>query len=277
MLLGVHCSVAGGLLNAFDEADTLGINTFQIFTKNQRQWKEKVIEPAEGDLFKEKQAHQGVQVTFSHATYLINLASGKPDLLEKSYNAIKGELQRCDALGLAFTVLHPGSAKDLGEEKAIQSIADQINRVFIELPDGTAKIALENTAGQGASIGRSFEQLAAIAERVEQKDRIGFCFDTCHAFAAGYDIRTKTGFEEAMADWDRVIGLEHLICLHLNDSKGDLASHLDRHEHIGYGKLGEEPFRQIMQRFPDVPKVVETPKKDDWDERNLALLRSLAH
>lgn len=277
MLLGVHCSVAGGLLNAFDEADTLGINTFQIFTKNQRQWKEKVIEPAEGDLFKEKQAHQGVQVTFSHATYLINLASGKPDLLEKSYNAIKGELQRCDALGLAFTVLHPGSAKDLGEEKAIQSIADQINRVFIELPDGTAKIALENTAGQGASIGRSFEQLAAIAERVEQKDRIGFCFDTCHAFAAGYDIRTKTGFEEAMADWDRVIGLEHLICLHLNDSKGDLASHLDRHEHIGYGKLGEEPFSQIMQRFPDVPKVVETPKKDDWDERNLALLRSLAH
>ncbi len=277
MLLGVHCSVAGGLINAFDEADALGINTFQIFTKNQRQWKEKVIEPAEGDLFKEKQAHQGVQVTFSHATYLINLASGKPDLLEKSYNAIKGELQRCDALGLAFTVLHPGSAKDLGEEKAIQSIADQINRVFIELPDGTAKIALENTAGQGASIGRSFEQLAAIAERVEEKDRIGFCFDTCHAFAAGYDIRTQAGFEDAMADWDKIIGLEHLICLHLNDSKGDLASHLDRHEHIGYGKLGEEPFRQIMQRFPDVPKVVETPKKDDWDERNLALLRSLAH
>lgn len=276
MLLGVHCSVAGGLINAFEEAESLGINTFQIFTKNQRQWKEKTIVPSEGNLFKKKQNHQGVQVTFSHATYLINLASGKPDLLEKSYQAIKGELQRCDALGLAFTVLHPGSAKDLGEDKAIQSIADQINRAFTELPKGTAKIALENTAGQGASIGRNFEQLAAIAEQVEDKDRIGFCFDTCHAFAAGYDIRTQTGFEETMAGWDREIGLDKLICLHLNDSKGDLGSHLDRHEHIGYGKLGEEPFKQIMQRFPDVPKVVETPKKEDWDERNLALLRSFA-
>lgn len=268
--------MAGGLLHAFEEAETLGINTFQIFTKNQRQWMEKTIDTAEGQLFKKQQAHQGVQVTFSHSSYLINLASGNPELLEKSYQAIQGELERCHTLGLAFAVLHPGSAKDLGVEKAIQSIADQLNRAFAATPDSRVKIALENTAGQGASIGRSFEQLAAIAERVEDKDRLGYCFDTCHAFAAGYDIRTRTGLEDTLAEWDRVIGLEQLICLHLNDSKGDLGSHLDRHEHIGYGQLGEEPFRQLVQRFPGVPKVVETPKKDDWDERNLALLRSFA-
>lgn len=274
MLLGVHCSVAGGVVNAFDEAKTLGIDTFQIFTKNQRQWKEKSIDQAEGHEFQQRQQSEGVAVTFSHSSYLINLASGRPDLLDKSYRAIVGELQRCDALGLSFAVLHPGSAKDLGEEKAIQSIADQLNKAFAATPDGRAKIALENTAGQGASIGRSFEQLQAIAERIEDKSRIGFCFDTCHAYAAGYDIRTKTGFEETMAEWDKIIGLDHLTCLHLNDSKGELGSHLDRHEHIGHGALGEEPFRQIMQRFPNIPKVIETPKKDDWDQRNLQLLRS---
>lgn len=274
MLLGVHCSVAGGLHHAFDEANELGINTFQIFTKNQRQWKEKIILPKEATDFRARQVAQQVQVTFSHSTYLINLASGNPELLAKSYAAIVGELQRCDTLGLAFTVLHPGSAKDLGEAGGIQSIADQLNKAFAATKGSRVKVALENTAGQGASIGRSFEQLAAIAALIEDSDRIGFCFDTCHAFAAGYDIRTKTGFEDTMAHWDKTIGLDRLSCLHLNDSKGALGSHLDRHEHIGYGQLGDEPFRQIMQQFPAVPKVVETPKKDDWDSINLNRLRS---
>lgn len=273
MLLGVHCSVSGGVVNAFSEAGTLGIDTFQIFTKNQRQWKEKQFEKAEADIFRETQKKQNVKITFSHSSYLINLASGRDDLLQKSTKAITGELQRCHDLGLAFTVLHPGSGKDRGEPGAIESIAAQLKQALSATSDSSVKVLLENMAGQGQVIGKNFEQLRQIYDIVGS-NRIGFCYDTCHAFAAGYDIRTKTGFEDCMAEWDKVIGLERLNCLHLNDSKGDLGSNLDRHEHIGHGKIGDVPFREIMQRFPDIPKVIETPKVDDWDATNIKKLRS---
>ena len=275
MLLGVHCSVAGGLLNAFTEAAQLGIDTFQMFTQNQRQWGNKVITDSEGNEFRAAQQASDIAITFSHSSYLINLASGKDDLLEKSTKTLCGEVERCTALGLAFTVLHPGSAKDLGEEGAIISIAQQLNTVIRQTPDSTVRILLENTAGQGASIGRNFQQLQSIYQRIESKNRIGFCIDTCHAFAAGYDIRTAGGFEDMMAEFDGLLGLDKLYCLHLNDSKGDCGSKLDRHDHIGHGKLGLEPFRKAMQQFAHIPKVVETAKVDDWDEKNLELLRSL--
>ncbi len=273
MLIGVHCSVSRGVINAFDEAKKLGIDTFQIFTKNQRQWKEKSFSEEESEAFRNRKKAEGVKLIFSHSSYLINLASGSPELLHKSREAILGEVQRCHALGLSFTVLHPGSARDLGEEKAIESIARSLRQTLDATPDSEVKILLENTAGQGMTIGGEFRHLKEIYERVES-DRIGFCFDTCHAFAAGYDIRTRAGLEDTLAEWDRVVGLDKLHCLHLNDSKGKLGSHLDRHEHIGLGEIGEVPFSILVKRFPEIPKVFETPKKDDWDEKNLAKLRS---
>lgn len=273
MLLGVHCSVSGGIINAFDEAEKLGINTFQIFTKNQRQWREKEIDDEEGQEIKDRQKNQKVKIIFSHSSYLINSAARDESLHEKSLKALTGELQRCDQAGLAFTVLHPGAAKDQDPKKAMEQVAKSLTQVLKNTSDSTVKIALENTAGQGTTLGRSFEELKNIADQVDS-DRIVFCFDTCHAFSSGYDIRSEAGIKETLAKWEEVIGLDRLAAFHLNDSKGELGSHIDRHEHIGHGEIGDAPFEYIMQNFPDIPKVIETPKKDDWDEKNLERLRS---
>lgn len=273
LLLGVHCSVSGGLINAFDEAEKLGIDTFQIFTKNQRQWKERAIAPEEAKAFRQRRKESGILSVFSHCSYLINLATSDPLLLEKSRLALIGELERCTALGLDFCVLHPGSARGRDKKEALRCVADQLHLVLQAVPDSSVKILIENTAGQGALLGSRFEELAEIAEDLAS-ERIGFCFDTCHAFAAGYDIRSHSTLEAVLADWDRIIGLEKLQGLHLNDSRGGLGSHLDRHEHIGHGEIGEEAFAFLMNAFREIPKVIETSKTDDWDRRNLAKLRS---
>lgn len=274
MLLGVHCSISGGLHNAFCEAASLGITTFQIFTKNQRQWKEKVVEPAEASQFRSNFEDSDVKTAFSHASYLINLASNENALWLRSTEALIGEVRRCDLLGLAFIVLHPGSAKGSGEQEGIKRVVKALKDVIHATDDSSVKILLENTAGQGTSIGYKFEHLRQIMDGVDS-ERICVCFDTCHAFAAGYDIRTKSGFEATMESLDRIVGLRRLMAIHLNDSKGDLGSNRDRHEHIGKGKLGIEPFRQIMKRFQHTVKVIETPKEDRMDEVNLRVLREL--
>ena len=274
MLLGVHCSISGGLHNAFCEAASLGITTFQIFTKNQRQWKEKVVAPAEASQFRSDFEDSDVKTAFSHASYLINLASNENALWLRSTEALIGEVRRCDLLGLAFIVLHPGSAKGSGEQEGIKRVVKALKDVIHATDDSSVKILLENTAGQGTSIGYKFEHLRQIMDGVDS-GRICVCFDTCHAFAAGYDIRTKSGFEATMECLDRIVGLRRLMAIHLNDSKGDLGSNRDRHEHIGKGKLGIEPFRQIMKRFQHTVKVIETPKEDRMDEVNLRVLREL--
>jgi deoxyribonuclease-4 len=276
MLLGVHCSIKGGLHNAFHEAESLGIDTFQVFTKNQRQWKEKIIDTEEKSTFLNIYKTSHVKMIFSHASYLINLASNDDTLWECSVRALIGEVQRCHDLVLEFTILHPGSAKELGEQKGIKKIIKALKTTLHATKDSTVKILLENTAGQGTSIGYRFEHLKQIIDGVNSS-RIGICFDTCHAFAAGYDIRTKGGFEGTMEELDNIIGLKNLHSIHMNDSKGELGSKLDRHEHIGNGKLGLEPFRQIMNRFTHIPKVIETPKKDNTDVVNLEILRGLIH
>lgn len=272
-ILGVHCSAAGGVINAFDEAEKLGINAFQVFTKNQRQWKEKVIGDEEGESFRERRKSQGVVSVFSHAMYLINLASKDPMLKERSHAALVGELRRCHVLGLDFTVLHPGSAVDQTREEAIERIAEGLRFALDQTKGSSVKILLENMAGQGSTVGGQFRDLRAISDLVGS-DRIGFCFDTCHAFAAGYDIRTESGIKDAFAEWDETIGMQHITCFHLNDSVGKLGSRLDRHTHIGHGEIGDAPFAYIMRNFPSVTKVIETPKVDDWDEKNLKKLRS---
>jgi len=274
MLLGVHCSIKGGLHNAFYEAESLGIDTFQVFTKNQRQWKEKIIDTEEKSRFLNTYKTSRVKMIFSHASYLINLASNDDTLWERSTKALISEVQRCHDLGLEFTILHPGSAKELDEQKGIKKIIKALKTTLHATKNSTVKILLENTAGQGSCIGYRFEHLKQIIDGVNSS-RVGVCFDTCHAFAAGYDIRSKIGFEATMEELDKIVGLQNLHAIHLNDSKRELGSNLDRHEHIGKGTLGLEPFRQIMNRFTHIPKVIETPKKDTMDTVNLEVLRGL--
>ena len=274
MLLGVHCSISGGLHKAFNEASSLGIDTFQIFTKNQRQWKEKIVGAAEKTIFINSLKNSNIKTAFSHASYLINLAGNDDVLWERSVKALTSEVQRCNELGLKFTILHPGYAKSLSEQEGIKKTIRALKTVIHATKYSKVKILLENTAGQGSSIGYRFEHLRQIMDGVESA-RIGACFDTCHAFAAGYDIRTKSSFEATMEKLDSTVGLKNIHAIHLNDSKGKLSSKLDRHEHIGKGKLGLEPFRQIINRFKHIPKVIETPKEDNMDAVNLKVLRKL--
>ena len=274
MFLGLHCSVSGGLENAFEEAAILGIDAMQIFSRNQRQWNAKPISKEEQLAFVEAAKKSTVKISFSHCSYLINLAAENEEILEKSVKALTQEVERCTQLGLAYCVLHPGAAGSQSFEIAIQKIADGLNTVIKNTKDSKVMILLENTAGQGTSVGGSFENLKQIHDLVPG-DRVGYCFDTCHAFAAGYDIRTESGVKETFEKFDEVLGLKNIKVFHLNDSKGDLGTHLDRHENIGKGKLGLIPFKYIMNNFKSTPKVIETPKEDDWDKINIELLRSM--
>jgi deoxyribonuclease IV len=274
MLLGVHVSISGGYDNAFTEAEKLGIDTFQIFTKNQRQWREKKISKKEAETFRKNMEQFGIKVAFAHTTYLINIASSDDKIREQSVISLLAEVQRCHELGLAFCVLHPGSFKNTTFEQGMQNVIDGLLSVLENSKDSQVKILLENTAGQGSSLGGKFEHIAEMIKAVGS-ERIGLCFDTCHAFAAGYDIRTEDGFNLAMERVEETIGLKNLHAFHMNDSKGDLGTHLDRHENIGKGKLGIEPFRQIINKFPHIPKVLETPKEGDMDAINLDVLRGL--
>lgn len=275
MMLGVHCSVSGGLENAFDEAQALGTDVMQIFTRNQRQWNAKPVTQDEENAFAAAWKKSTIKVIFSHCSYLINLAAESDETREKSISALTQEVERCTQLGLSFCVLHPGAAGSQTEDVAIARIADGLKQVLAKTSESEVMVLLENTAGQGSSVGGPFENLRQIKDLVGS-DRIGYCFDTCHAYAAGFDIRTEDGCMTTFAAFDKILGIENLKAFHLNDSKGELGSHLDRHEHIGKGKLGIAPFQYIIRNFPTVPKVIETPKEDDWDTVNLEVLRSLA-
>jgi deoxyribonuclease-4 len=274
MLLGVHCSVSGGLLNAFAEADKLGIDTFQIFTQNQRQWFNRTPGPEVLQKFDKAWDRNKIKIIFSHCSYLINLASLNEDLRKKSINALKDEVSRCTDLGLSYCVLHPGSFKDQTLESGIQLVVDALLKVLEQTENSGVKILLENTAGQGSAIGFQFEHLKDIMDGVRSA-RLGVCFDTCHAFSAGYDLRDESCFSQTFDEFDKIVGLENLYAIHLNDTKTDFGSRRDRHDNIGEGKLGLECFRLVLKEFPHIPKVLETPKEDNWDERNLATLRGL--
>ena len=218
MLLGVHCSVSGGLEKAFEEAKQLHIDTFQIFTRNQRQWKSKPISDKEGQVFKSAFESSKVNTAFSHASYLINLASDDNELLLKSIDAMVAELERCHALGLAYAVVHPGAAKNLDQNVALEKVATTINTIIEATPGNNVKILIENTAGQGTTLGYDFEHIAKIIDNVKS-ERLAACFDTCHGYAAGYDISNQKGFEDTFTKWDKTIGLSKLKAIHLNDSK----------------------------------------------------------
>jgi len=222
--------------------------------------------------------HAGsVKFAFSHAMYLINLAAPKAEIFRKSIDAMAGEVERAEELGLPFVVVHPGSPKEKGRDWGIFRVAEAISRVFEKTANLKAGIALETTAGQGHQLGRTFEELAAIMDIVKAGNRLGVCFDTCHAYASGYDIKTKDGYEKTWREFDEIIGMKKLVAIHLNDSKGDLGSRIDRHEHVGRGKIGLDGFKNIMndRRLISVPMVLETPKEDDTFKNDSNNLRRL--
>lgn len=279
MRIGSHMSTSGGVDKAFARGEALGLEVMQIFTKNQNQWAAKPLDPATIDRYFAEQARTGIDLVFSHDSYLINLCAPDETNLGKSRDALLEELARCNTLNIPYLVSHPGSHLGQGEAKGIAGIADSINCVFDRDRDGKAMLLLENTAGQGTNLGHRFEHLAAIRDQVENQARVGICFDTCHALAAGYDITTEGGCKKVFAELDRVVGLEHLKVFHCNDSKKALGSRVDRHEHIGKGFVGLAVFRYLMRsrKFANHPMALETPKSPDYheDRENIATLMSL--
>jgi len=272
-------SIAGGVSRALERGRSIGCEAIQIFTKNQRQWKAKPLEPQEIEQFRLKQAETGISPVVAHDSYLINLGSPDETAWQKSLEAYILELERCEALNIPYLVMHPGSHMGSGEETGLRRIAEGLNRAHAATPGFRVITLLETTAGQGTNLGYRFEHLATIREMVEERERVAICFDTCHAFAAGYELRTPEAYAETMAEFERILGFDLLRCFHLNDSKSDLGSHIDRHEHIGHGLLGLEPFRLLLNdpRFADLPGLLETPKGKEMreDVENLRVLRSL--
>lgn len=277
--LGAHMSVAGGHDRAIAAAQSFEMDSCQIFTKNANQWHAKPIAPDAAERFRERYALSGLRGLVAHDSYLINLASPDEALREKSRLAFRDELDRCDMLAVPYLVTHPGAHMGEGEAAGLRRVAEAINRIFAELPEGATTVLLETTAGQGTSLGRSFEELATIIELIEDRDRVGVCFDTCHAFAAGYELRDELSYEATMRAFDQTVGFDRLLAFHLNDSKKGLGSRVDRHAAIGDGELGTAAFGFVLNdaRFSGRPGILETPKGDDGaeDRRNLATLRGL--
>ncbi|WP_233200266.1 deoxyribonuclease IV [Blastopirellula marina] len=280
-LLGAHMSIAGGYYKSVEAAAVVDMNCVQLFCKNNNQWRAKEISEKDVTLFQEALAKHNVQAPLCHASYLINLASPKDELWEKSIEGLKLEMQRCEMLGIPNLVFHPGAHVEATLEEGIDRIITAIDRLHAELPDCPVTLLLETTAGQGTCIGHEFEHLQSILQGVKAGDRVAVCLDTCHIFAAGYPISDEKDFKETFKKFAKLIGFDKLRAIHLNDSKKDLGSRVDRHDHIGEGKIGVEAFHHIMndKRFKKIPMYLETPKGEEdgvsFDEKNLATLRSL--
>lgn len=277
--LGAHMSISGGLYKAIERAVAAGCGTLQIFTRSSNQWKGKPVSAKDAEQFRSAFRASGLHEVISHDIYLINLAAPPGDTRDKSLAAFADEMATCAQLGVNKIVMHPGSHTTDSPEAGLERVIGAFDQLFEQVPQYAGLVLLETTAGQGTNLGRTFEELQTIINGAKYPDRFGVCFDTCHTFAAGYNTATAEGYADVMAQFDRLLGLKRLHCFHLNDSKKGLGSRVDRHEHIGQGTLGLEPFRFIMNdpRFVKVPKILETPKGDDdeMDQINLTLLRSL--
>ena len=277
--LGAHVSVAGGLDLAPGRGRELGCGAIQIFLKNQRQWAAPPLDPRAVTAFRAARRRHRIRHAFAHGSYLVNLATPVPAAWRQAVETFSDELRRAEALGLGFLVVHPGSHLGAGHEAGLAAVARALDEALARVPRARVRVALENTAGGGHTLGGTFEDLAGIIGRVRRAERVGICLDTCHLFVAGYDIRTPTGYAAAMERCARTVGLGRVLAFHLNDASAPLGSGLDRHEHIGRGRLGLRPFRLLLndRRFARVPKVLETPKEPEptADLRNLATLRRL--
>jgi deoxyribonuclease IV len=286
--IGAHMSIAGGVSKAVDLAVVHGCEALQIFTKNASQWRGKPLDDAEVRAFRTRIDQSGIRPTVAHASYLINLATTFPVLREQSLAAFIDELDRAAALGLLGVVIHPGTCTAGSEDDALRLIADAIRVAFNARPRRKTMVLLEHTAGQGRTLGHRFEHLATIIDHLKGSTRLGVCLDTCHLVASGYDIVSERGYNDTFAAFDRLVGINRLKVFHGNDSKKPCGSRVDRHEHIGQGCLGEEPFRRLLhdKRFAGLPVLIETEKErgsekagaivaDPFDMKNLETLRRL--
>lgn len=279
MLFGAHESIAGGMHLAVQRGRQATCDTIQVFNKSNNQWRAKPLSPEDIDAFFAAQEETGVTVSASHTSYLINVASPKPELEEKSYAALRVEVVRCNMLRIPNLVMHPGSHLGTGEEKGLQQIADNLNKLFDSFDDNRVTLLLEITAGQGSNLGYRFEHLAWLIEHIEDSDHIGVCLDTCHMLAAGFPLVKPSEYRATMRSFDEIVGIDRVKVLHLNDSRRELGSKIDRHEHIGKGHIGLEGFANVVndKRFQQVPMIIETPKGKDLAEdiENLRVLRGL--
>lgn len=276
-LLGCHVSIAGGVQNAPINGYNLGCEAIQIFTRNPNQWKSKALTEEQIQGFKAGIQKYNIQVAMTHSIYLINLASGNRSLRKRSERAFLNEMDRSEALGIPFLVFHPGSFRESTEKKGIGRLVSSLQRLLDQRSEQSLVLLIENTVGAGSLLGGNFEQIAEIREQIGMPNRVKVCFDTSHAFAAGYDLRTPEGFDEVMDQFDATIGLEQLQAFHLNDSLTELGSRRDRHENIGYGQIGTAPFERLVndRRFQFHPMTLETPGGDEWFQKNLQLLFKL--
>lgn len=276
--LGAHESVAGGLYKAFERIAKVDGECLQIFTRNQRQWNPASLRQEEIDLFKEAREASGGMVVASHASYLVNLATAKEELLKKSVNNVALELQRCDQLNIPYVVMHPGSHGGDGVEAGLERFVAGLDAAY-EQSGVEVQLLVETTAGQGTGLGATFGELEYILSNSNFSDLLGVCVDTCHIFAAGYELRSAAGYNATMVELDQTVGIDKVRFFHLNDSKKERGSRIDRHEHIGKGMIGLEGFENLLNddRFRDLPMTLETPKSEDLSEdiTNLKTLRSL--
>lgn len=279
MPFGAHMSISGGIANAFARGAQVQCDTMQIFTKSERQWQAKSLTADDLAAYHAEQERTGIRPVVVHDSYLINLASPKDDLWERSIAAFAEELERCHALHIPYLVTHPGAHTGSGEEAGLLREAEAINRLLDAGVGGEVMILLETTAGQGSALGDKFEHLARLIELVQRDERIGVCVDTCHIFVSGYDIRTPETYTNTFAEFERIVGTQRIKVFHLNDTEKELGSHVDRHTHIGQGQIGLEAFRMLVNdpRFRDLPMIIETPKAKEMHEdvQNLAVLRGL--
>jgi len=279
ILLGAHMSISGGVHTAVDRATSIGCTALQVFTKNNNQWSGKPFTKNDIEQYKQKIAAAGIAPVVSHDSYLINLCATDPDILKKSRAAFIDELERCEQLGIPLLNFHPGSHLGTGDDEGIKKICESLNIAHDKTKNYKVKSVLEATAGQGTNVGYKFEHLHAIIDGVENPERMAVCIDTCHVFAAGYNISNEEGYEKTFKLFDEIIGLERLVAFHVNDSKKGLSSRVDRHEHIGKGAIGLTGFKLLMndKRFAHIPKILETPKSEDLHEdvENMRVLKEL--
>jgi deoxyribonuclease-4 len=276
--LGAHESVAGGLHLAFERIERVGGEALQIFTRNQRQWHPAPLKEEEITAFKEAHSKNAGMIVASHASYLVNLATGKDELLEKSVGNLTLELKRCAQLDIPYVVLHPGSHGGNGVEIGLERVVAGLDRT-IEEAGVEVQLLVETTAGQGTGLGSCFEELGYILDNSKYPELLGVCVDTCHIFAAGYELRTEDGYGKTITTLEKAIGLDNIRFFHLNDSKKELGSRVDRHDHIGKGAIGLDGFRNLLNdsRFANMPMTLETPKSESLEEdrENLRVLRTL--
>lgn len=280
LLLGAHMSISGGMEKAIERGASIGCTTIQIFTKSNRQWNAKELSSEEITLFKNAAKTYNIHPIVAHATYLINIASADPKVSNASTAALAMELARCQDLGIHYLVLHPGSYGQGSVQEGLERISYHLDTILEKVP-GNTMILLETMAGQGSSLCWNFEQIATVIKNTTHKKRLGVCFDTCHVFVAGYDFKDSSSYDALWKTFDEQIGLERLKVIHVNDSKKGVGSRVDRHEHIGKGALGLEPFSLLFNdpRFFDIPKILETPKATEEplteDKMNMTTILSL--